>query len=584
MDASLVTSPRNATETPWQRVRLRVPREDGALLAQPPLPSVGSLLERNVASLAQAECSIAGIPLSDLRQQAREEVLRAAAYWTRELLGRRPDFVDSGPLVVSGHQPELFHPGVWIKNFAASKIALQCGAVSLNLIIDNDIAASRRIRVPAGTRERPTLQSVEFDGPEPAMPWEEAKIVDRPKFESFGIRVQQAMAHWPMPAPLVQKVWPFAVEHSRKTQNLGDCLSAARARLEQVLGFGNLELPIRHLAMQPSFGAFIAEMLGRAAEFREVHNAVLAEFRRVNRVRSHTHPVPELSEQNGWIEAPFWIWKSGDTVRQRAFVRPGSPEVLLATAPDESAAVAGLSPTMADDPASTRHVLTLLAERGYRVRPRALATTIYSRLILGDLFIHGIGGAKYDEMTDRILSRFFGVDPPGFLTLSATAYLPFAEPFPVTRDEEGRLRQLLRELEHNPQRYIPADTPTAAELIAEKQRLITSVGCVSTHQSSAEASLGCVPTRQSSDADSVVRQDAPYATTHPGLHRYRRIPEINRQLAEHTTQRRAQTRDELAATRDQLTANQILTSREFPWCLYPLERIQRLIASLPDVG
>jgi hypothetical protein len=380
-----------------------------------------------------------------------------------------------------------------------------------------------------------------------------------------------------MPAPLAQKVWPFAVEHSRKTQNLGDCLSAARARLEQVLSFGNLELPIRHLAMQPSFGAFIAEMLGRAAEFREVHNAVLAEFRRVNRVRSQTHPVPELSEQNGWIEAPFWIWKSGDTVRQRAFVRPGSPEVLLATAPDESAAVAGLSPSMTDDPASTRHVLTLLAERGYRVRPRALATTIYSRLILGDLFIHGIGGAKYDEMTDRILSRFFGVDPPGFLTLSATAYLPFAEPFPITRDEEGRLRQLLRELEHNPQRYIPADTPTAADLIAEKQRLITSVGCV--------------PTHQSSDAESPVRWHAPYeaassssTTARPGLHRYRRIPEINRQLAEHTNQRRALTRDELAATRDQLTANQTLTSREFPWCLYPLERIQRLIASLPDVG
>jgi hypothetical protein len=205
---------------------------------------------------------------------------------------------------------------------------------------------------------------------------------------------------------------------------------------------------------------------------------------------------------------------------------------------------------MADDPASTRHVLTLLAERGYRVRPRALATTIYSRLILGDLFIHGIGGAKYDEMTDRILSRFFGVDPPGFLTLSATAFLPFAEPFPVTSDEEGRLRQLLRELEHNPQRYIPADNQAAAELIAEKQQLITEQ----------------------------------HAATGSGLHRYRRIPEINRQLAEYTTQRRALTRDELAATRDQLTANQILTSREFPWCLYPLQRIQRLIATLPDVG
>ncbi|MBI1310810.1 hypothetical protein GC176_05840 [bacterium] len=562
MDSSLVTSRPNVTETPWQRVRLRVPRADGTYLARPSLQNVGSLLERNVAQLAGAECSIAGVPLSELRQQAREEVLRAAAYWTRELLGRQPEFLDCGPLVVSGHQPELFHPGVWIKNFAAAKIARQCGAVSLNLIIDNDIATARRIRVPAGTREHPTLHAVEFDGLEPAMPWEEAKIVDRAKFESFGIRVQQAMAHWPMPAPLAQRVWPFAVEHSRKTQNLGDCLTAARARLEHVLGFGNLELPIRHLATQPSFYTLIAEMLGRAAEFREIHNVVLDEFRRVNRVRSHTHPVPELSEQNGWIEVPFWIWKSGDTVRRHAFVRPGFPEVLLATAPDESAAVAGLSPSMCDDPASTQHVLALLAEQGVRLRPRALATTIYSRLILGDLFIHGIGGAKYDEMTDRILSRFFGVEPPDFLTLSATAFLPFAEPFPVTRDEDGRLRQLLRELEQNPQRYIAADNPGAAPLIAEKQQLIGE-------QLAADA---CGDTPLSP------------AATRSGLHRYRRLPEINRQLAEWTTQRRTLTRDELTATREQLTANQILTSREFPWCLYPLDRIQRLVANLPDIG
>ncbi|MHC4879130.1 MAG: hypothetical protein ACYTGL_21970 [Planctomycetota bacterium] len=554
MDSSLVTDSRDAAESPWQRARLRVPREDGAFLARPALSHVGSLLEQNVAQIADADCSVAGVPLDELRQLAREEILRAAAYWTRELLGRQPEFVNCGPLIVSGHQPELFHPGVWVKNFAAAQIARQCGAVSLNLVVDNDIAAARRIRVPSGTREQPTLSSVEFDATEPAMPWEEAKIVDRPRFESFGIRVQQAMAHWSMPAPLAQSVWQFAVEHSRKTQNLGDCLTAARARLEHVLGFGNLELPIRHLTAQPSFHTLVADILGRAAEFRKIHNAVLAEFRRVNRVRSQTHPVPELSEQDGWIEVPFWIWKSGDTVRQRAFVKPGSPEVLLASAPDESAAVAGLSPEMADDPASTQHVLTLLAQQSVRLRPRALATTIYSRLILSDLFIHGIGGAKYDEMTDRILSRFFGIDPPKFLTLSATAYLPFAEPFPVSQAEEGRLRQVLWELQHNPQRYVTTDDQTAASLIAEKQQLVDE-----------SASPGDSP------------QDR------PGLHRYRRMPEVNRKLAAWTAERQRLTSSELTAVRQQLTANQTLASREFAWCLYPLERIQKLIARLPEI-
>ncbi len=64
-----------------------------------------------------------------------------------------------------------------------------------------------------------------------------------------------------------------------------------------------------------------------------------------------------------------------------------------------------------------------LPARGIRLRTRALTTTMFSRFLLGDLFIHGIGGAKYDELGNEISSRFFGFEPPGFLTLSLTLWL-----------------------------------------------------------------------------------------------------------------------------------------------------------------
>ena len=48
---------------------------------------------------------------------------------------------------------------------------------------------------------------------------------------------------------------------------------------------------------------------------------------------------------------------------------------------------------------------------------------MYARLVLSDLFLHGIGGAKYDQLTDLIIARFFGLQPPGFVTLSATVLL-----------------------------------------------------------------------------------------------------------------------------------------------------------------
>ena len=52
---------------------------------------------------------------------------------------------------------------------------------------------------------------------------------------------------------------------------------------------------------------------------------------------------------------------------------------------------------------------------------------MFARLFLCDLFIHGIGGAKYDQMTDAIIERFFGFAPPDYLTVTATAKLPIME-------------------------------------------------------------------------------------------------------------------------------------------------------------
>ena len=39
---------------------------------------------------------------------------------------------------------------------------------------------------------------------------------------------------------------------------------------------------------------------------------------------------------------------------------------------------------------------------GWELRPRALTLTIWARLLIADLFVHGIGGAKYDRISDTM--------------------------------------------------------------------------------------------------------------------------------------------------------------------------------------
>src|SRR5205823_11622691 len=106
----------------------------------------------------------------------------------------------------------------------------------------------------------------------------------------------------------------------------------------------------------------------------------------------------------------------------------------------------------------------------------ALTTTLFARMLLGDLFIHGIGGAKYDELADVLIARFFGCPVPAFLTLSATLLLPLPR-FPVTAERCRNMDRTYRDLLYNPQRHLGSgDIPSAAaDLVQAKNTLIEQI-------------------------------------------------------------------------------------------------------------
>lgn len=550
-------------ESPWERTRLRVPREDGAFLIQPQPSEVLENLTRinDHSELAgSAECHVLNCPLTEFRTAARQEVIAAAARWTSELLGRGVDAAATSPLIMTGHQPELFHPGVFAKNIATSELASR-GGVGLNLVVDNDLMASTRIRVPVGDRDTPGISTVEFDTARAPLPWEEANVADIALLESFSDRIAASMQSWDID-PMVTEFWPAVIENARQRlerdqcASLAECLTAGRASLEHDWGLGNLELPISQLCETSAFRSFAAHILLNAAEFCRIYNQVLSEYRHTNRLRSSSHPVPELQSARGWIETPFWIWQADNPQRGRLFVRHSEDVLMLATAPDEAATVYSLILKADADYHEAAAALSELQVAGWKLRTRALTTTLFSRLCLCDLFVHGIGGAKYDAMTDRIASRFFSITLPDYLTLSATAWLPLGEPHAAVPADAAKLRQMLRDLQQNPQRHLDGNAPPDAKaLIAEKLNLIDQQNASGDQQSSNGTSLA-------------------------GHQRYRRFPELNRSLAGFTMEKQATIREELAALEKRLAANRILTSREFSLCLYPRESIRRMFDTL----
>jgi hypothetical protein len=458
--------------------RLRAPATDGGLLIDPPWGEVLGLVGTNTERLSGWDYDVQGRRASRLRPQARREVLGLARdFLRRHGLGDFPTpagSTDAGavdvPLIVTGHQPELFHPGVWVKNFATAAIAQACGGFALNLIVDNDIPKASSIRVPAVRDGQLRTVPVDFDEWQGEIPYEDWKVGDESLFSSFADRVREVLGD-SVPDPLIDDFWPRAIQRREDVDAVGLRFSLARREIEASWGVSNLELPLGLLCQTDSFLWFASHLIAQLPPFQEVHNTCLARYRAVHRIRSRHHPVADLGRVDDWLEAPFWVWRGGRPRRRALLARRRARVVDLRIAGEDEILVS-LPLTPDGEACCAVERLRDLAAGSIRLRTRALTTTMFARLFLGDLFIHGIGGAKYDELGDQITRDFFGFEPPGFLTLSLTLRLGLPTE-PVTRDDLTAVGRDIRDLSFNPDRHLDEPYPEELRnLINEKRAAI----------------------------------------------------------------------------------------------------------------
>jgi hypothetical protein len=448
-----------AADEPLRYRRLRAPAEDQTALIEPPLAEIPALVARNQA-LAKDWSRLSGLPFALLRERARRD-------W---LLWHGREALLSKPFIATGHQPALYHPGVWFKNFLLARIAGEVQGEALNLTVDNDTVSVATIRVPGGSVQSPRVEEVAFDAPGEQVPWEERRVFDQQTLESFASRVLAAYAplrstsSTPSSPLLLERLWRHAFPSPSSSKlGLEAVLTHARGELEIGFGLANiLENSVSAVCRSAAWFEFLDYLLSRTKEFHSTYNAALAENRVVNHIRGTSHPVPDLAQDGDWLEMPFWIWDASHPHRRRLFARSlgDSWEVT-----DQ----AGLRLT------NEQVWEQAIQSPDIRIRPRALITTMFARLVLSDLFIHGIGGAKYDEVTDAIIRRFFGIEPPGYVTATATVRLPLERP-QVTPEDLTALDLKYRDTIHHPEEfageYSGHHRAEFASLVKQKQELI----------------------------------------------------------------------------------------------------------------
>jgi len=307
-------------------LRLRAPARNGEVLAEPGFDAIPDLVAENRRRLNRDDIIISNWSNGSLRQ-FRTDARTIAYIQALEYLGRplphKPGSVPlsgDAPLIVSGHQPDLFHPGVWAKNFALSGLARKLGGVGLNLIVDNDTAKANAVRVPVATGESPDevgSSAVPFDTPSD-LPYEEYRVRNTDVFATFAERVEAALPA-SIGEPLVRRAWEEVRRH--EDQPVGEAFARARRMLEREWGCDNLELPVSRLAGTELFQQFLFNICAEAERFADVYNAAVDDYRHRHGIRSRSHPVPDLVRNGDWQEVPFWAWNERGTRRGRVWVR-----------------------------------------------------------------------------------------------------------------------------------------------------------------------------------------------------------------------------------------------------------------------
>ncbi len=519
--------------------RLRAPRADASVLQEPPISEAGERLAANQNLLASWDHDFQGRGAMRLRAMARHQALAASRTYLESFDLDLPEPVDpSAPWFVTGHQPELFHPGVWIKNFAVGHLARQHTGVALNLIVDDDTPKWASIRVPGRENGEIVVSAVDFDDWATETPYEDWAIGHPERFQSFPERVRAVLGRL-VPDPILDEFWPHAERASTRTDRVGLRFAAARRGLESSWGLRNADVPLSALCQTEAFGWFASHLLAHLPRFRQVHNEALDDYRRLYGIRSKNHPVPGLDRQDDWLEAPFWAWRRENPRRRPLMARQNGRELELRIA-GENDRLASLPLAPDREACCAVESLADLAARGIRIRTRALTTTMFARLLLGDLFVHGIGGAKYDELGDEVVRRFFGIEPPEYLTLSMTLWLGLPSESADPEDLHF-VDHEIRDLTFNPDRHLeePPNASTQA-LVAAKKKAIA----------------------------------APQETRKQRVARYFEIRRINEALSQAVQAQQAPLKQRRSHLAHALQQQQLARGREFAFVLHGRDRLQ----------
>jgi len=475
-----------------ERRSFKVP-QNKQIFFSPSADKIGSLLEENKRIFDHYSFKILNQPFKEIRGKSRKKVVEKALSFSKKFdldIGGKIDPAYQY-IIQSGHQPVFFHPGIWIKNIFLSELLkspLPDKSLGLNIILDNDICKDLNLSLPVlSSNGNLKLEKVDFLSSTltPNLPFEEYPCPSLELITKFSRNIIHRLKSLESENKNILnnfKNYARCMENSScfcnqnyKRGNLGEFLGLARRLYEQEIEPTYLEIPFSKICDSDEFLSFFLEIIKNIKTFSKIYNNKLDEYRKLFKIRNRAHPSPNLIIKENLIEVPFWIWKEGDQ-RKKIFILKEEEVNYLYN--DSYGKIFLIEK---EGSKSLSSLKALLKEQELKIRPKALLLTLYNRLFISDLFIHGLGGAKYDLVTDEIIREFFKVEPPHFLVISCTLYPNFKSSPRASVFKISALKKKIRDLEFNPERYVDElpltkkEKNQIGELAEKKTKLIQKI-------------------------------------------------------------------------------------------------------------
>jgi hypothetical protein len=320
---------------------------------------------------------------------------------------------DDSPLIATGHQTELYHPGVWVKDALINAAAYKVGGQAYHFAVDTDQPKHLNVRWPGTSipiTDDPAVTTAEWSG-----------LIAPPTPAHVSMIHQQLMAAeeiWHF-KPVLEIVLDALRKSALEPKNLSASIVDVLHQLDWSLSLTHHAVLVSPMLASQCYLGFVHHLLSRPTQFALDYNAALAEYRTQAGITSNMRPMPDLAMDADSVEVPFWLDHLPAGHRTRARLRRSGSTWGI----EFQGETFEFNPTIDGETAANK-LGEWLRHHDLRLSPRALTLTTFLRLLVVDQFVHGIGGGRYDQVTDRLIFRHFGLTPPKFAVTTATMFFP----------------------------------------------------------------------------------------------------------------------------------------------------------------